>query len=90
MDDEKLFKFLDEEDKKNPKNVEKDIEIIKNIREKYNVESKALIELSFMLQMLGYGRNSYTANLLRAVADMIESPIETRETIEAKIEGKLQ
>ena len=88
--DDELFKFMYEEEKKNPGKLREDIETLISIRNKYQVNAEDIFTLSIVLMELGYGRNSDTANILRAVADMIESPIQTRDTLEAKMKNKLQ
>lgn len=88
--DKKIEEFIEKELRENPDKLNKDVEILVRIREKYNVTATELMALSLLIQSIGYGRNSKTANLLRAVAEIIESPLETRDTIEARMNGKLQ
>jgi len=39
---------------------------------------------------VGFGRNSHMADLLRAIAEIIECSVQTRDSVVAEMEGKLQ
>lgn len=90
VSDEKLNEYTLNEISKNTPEHQFELKILTDIKDKYKISPIDLILVSIAMMKLGYGRNPETANILRAVAEMIESPIPCRETIEAKIEGKLQ
>lgn len=51
--------------------------------------AKALEIVQAFLMFAGFGRNSFTAKILRVLADLIESDeIERAEEIEARVDGK--
>lgn len=58
-----------------PRPTENELRIIKSICNKYNVSSVELSELVAVLMLVGYRPIHKTAQLLRAVADSIESDI---------------
>ena len=72
---------------------ENDLKIMREIQKKYDLSYREIEEMGIIqivLMKTGYGRNNSTARMLRAIADMIESPIETVETIEARMKNRLQ
>ncbi len=69
----------------------KEEDFLLGLHEKYpSVLPGQVSALTHTLQRFGWGRNENTAATLRMVADMIEGPIETAESIEARLDGKLQ
>ena len=63
------------------------------IAEKYRLSDRDILLLGLLQRMLaetGFGRNEHTARLCRAIADVIEAPIRTAESLDAQAEGKLQ
>jgi hypothetical protein len=58
------------------------------ILEKYGANRTHVWLVMVLLQRIGFGRNRQTANVLRALADLIESPIPNSEELEAKLDGK--
>lgn len=69
---------------------DEEIAIAERIAAKHGAEPGILLATMVAIVRAGLGRNAETAKALRAVADIIESPIETAETIEARLDGKLQ
>ena len=67
-----------------------ELDLVKTITALWGVTDAQIATLIDVLRKVGYGRNPVTAATLRAVADLIESPVETAESIEARLEGKLQ
>jgi len=74
VDQEKLRKLVDE-------TTEEEIAIAKAICDKYNVTPTSLMIVGAGVQALGVGRNRQGAQLLRAVADLMESPIARYEDL---------
>ena len=67
-----------------------EIEQADSIIRKHGANIKLVPILLMGVQALGFGRNRETSAALRAVADLIDSTIETAESIEARLAGKLQ
>lgn len=57
----------------------------KAITEKYDADIELVIVAMVSVQAAGMGRNSQTANALRAAADLIESGVERIEDVEKRV-----
>lgn len=80
--DQEIMDYLEKKERENPSKIDEEVKIVKDIQKKYVV--------TLLLMKVGFGRNSHTANLLRAIAEIIECSVQTRDTIVAEMEGKLQ
>ena len=67
-----------------------DVATFAAICEKYSVTEEAIMRLTMVLMVGGYGRTPQTAALLRAVADLAESSVETHESYVARTSGQMQ
>lgn len=88
--DKEILDYLKKKDKENPAEVDEEVKLVKAIREKYNVTVEEITLVTLVLMKMGFGRNQHTADILKAVSEMIESPIKSKDTIVAEMEGKLQ
>lgn len=88
--DQEIMDYLEKKERENPSKIDEEVKIVKDIQKKYNVDVKEVTVVTLLLMKVGFGRNSHTANLLRAIAEIIECSVQTRDTIVAEMEGKLQ
>ncbi len=87
----KSKKVMDAQSREEEEPTDREIAIVQKIFEGYPDASLDLLPILLgAVQWVGAGRNRQTAQTLRAVADILECPIDTAETIEARLDGKLQ
>ena len=88
--DQEILDYLEKKERENPSKIDKEVKIVKDIQKKYNVSVEEVTVVTLLLMKVGFGRNSHTADLLRAIAEIIECSVQTRDSVIAEMEGKLQ